>query len=319
MFRSKQSGFTLVELLVVIAIIGILVGLLLPAVQAAREAARKMKCSNNLKQIGLAIHNYESAMSCLPPGFNNNTLSTHASLLPYLEGYATYERIDFGVGYNHPKNLAAQQTNIPGFLCPTDPDSFIAGGMAGTNYRSNTGTGIVHGLPGTTVGSTNFGMPEPNGAFTRERYYKFADIIDGLANTAAYSEAIKGDLTNTISTLRSDTFQPGTYPTTTDEAVDMCNAIDVKNLALQGFSSNGYPWIRGYHSTSQYFHSNLPNGRSCMYPPGRIMTTASSHHSGGVQLLRLDGSVRFVTENIEKTIWRAIGTRNGGEEIAAAN
>ena len=309
----KQTGFTLVELLVVIAIIGILVGLLLPAVQAARESARRMQCSNHLKQIGLALHNYESAQKLIPAGWNSSTISTHASLLPYMEQPALYETIDFSKAYSHAKNAIPRAVNVPTFQCPSDPQPYKPADLGGNNYRTNTGTGIVHGQPGKTIGSTNYGMPAPDGVFVSGKYLAFADVIDGLSTTAAFSEACKGDFNQTFST-KYDTFQPGTYPANADEAVSMCNAINTKNITFQGFSDVGASWLRGYHSTSMYYHVNIPNGRSCMYPPGRIATTATSEHQGGVQVLRCDGSISFVTENVDMALWRALGTRNGDEK-----
>ncbi len=129
-FTHKRNGFTLVELLVVIAIIGILVGLLLPAVQAAREAARRMHCSNNLKQIGLAMHNYESAFKRFPsgnlagPSFSVG-LSAHARLLPYMEQTSMYNMVDFNVAYNHANNNAARMQNVATYICPSDNFSLL--------------------------------------------------------------------------------------------------------------------------------------------------------------------------------------------------
>ncbi|MFM7976852.1 MAG: DUF1559 domain-containing protein, partial [Pirellula sp.] len=146
----RSSGFTLVELLVVIAIIGILVGLLLPAVQAAREAARRMSCSNNMRQISLAALNYEAAYKRLPASRISRTadrlgpasgISVHARLLPFMEATSTYALINFGVDWNDPLNDVARLTSVATFRCPSDPATGIPGTAGGiNNYYVNSGT-----------------------------------------------------------------------------------------------------------------------------------------------------------------------------------
>ena len=312
--KSVQGGFTLVELLVVIAIIGVMVGLLLPAVQAAREAARRMQCSNNLKQMGLALHNYESAYKMFPAGRTSLGISAHAAILPFLEQSGASELIDTKVSWNHANNVAATKTFIPGFNCPSDSQLGIGNGWAGTTYRANQGSGILWGLPPTNPTNVNFGMPEPNGVFYLDKRMRFRDILDGTSNTAAFSEHGQGDFSNAISSP-ADTFWPQTNPLTADEAYQQCEAIDAKNLMYQNVSDVGAPWVQGYHSTTIYMHGSPPNRRSCMFPPGRISITAKSSHTGGVMLCRCDGSVTFVTDSIDLAIWRAAGTRGGSETV----
>lgn len=142
---------------------------------------------------------------------------------------------------------------------------------------------------------------------------KTSDITDGLSHTAAFAERNLGDGSNDVATEESDTFRPGTYPQNVDEALADCEAIDVEDLSKQGRSEVGAPWLRAYHSTTMYFHGATPNRRSCMYPPGLIMTTSSSRHTGGTNVLMCDGSTRFVSDEVSLATWRAIGTRNGGE------
>ncbi len=314
---TAPTAFTLVELLVVIAIIGILVGLLLPAVQAAREAARRMQCSNNLKQISLALHNYESSYKRLPSGRTRLSISPHAALLPYIEQGNASTLVDWRVAWNHPNNATILETEIPIFNCPSDPVPNAPAVWASTTYRSNQGSQLLHGLPPTDASNGNFGMPEPNGPLIPEKYLKFGDIVDGLASTAAFSEHGRGDFSNAISSV-TDTFWPKTYPATPDEAVAMCNAIDPLDLQFQRVSNVGAPWLQGYHSTTTYFHVGPPQGRSCMFPPGRIATTAKSYHTGGVQVGRCDGSVGFVSQTIDLQVWRAFGSRNGNEVVGVA-
>jgi len=315
--RSINRGFTLVELLVVIAIIGILVGLLLPAVQSAREAARRMQCGNNLKQFGLALHNYESAYKRMPAGRSPRGLSTHAQLLPYLEQSSVYAMINFNVTWDHVDNTAARAVKLPTFNCPSDPVSVVPDGWAGTNYRSNQGSGILNALVPALSSDPNFGYPNPNGPFIPLTYLKMSSINDGLSNTAAFSEHGKGDFSNAISTA-SDTFWPRTNPTTPDEAIRDCRAIDPLDLQYQRNSNVGAPWLQGSHSTSNYFHVAPPQSRSCMFPPGRISTTAKSYHTGGVQVARCDGSVSFVPQSIDLLLWRALGARDDGAVTAGA-
>lgn len=313
-----RRAFTLVELLVVIAIIGILVGLLLPAVQAAREAARRMQCGNNLKQFGLAFHNYESANKRLPagrtPGAN---MSAHAALLPYMEQNAAYALIDFNVASTHANNTAALGINIATFNCPSDPVSVIPVlGWAGTNYRTNQGSGIANSTPSSVAGDPNFGFPAPNGPMVPGLFLAIGSITDGLSNTAAFSEHGKGDFSNAISSV-TDTFRPGTFPANADEAIRDCAAVNVADLSKQGNSNVGGPWLTGGHTTTNYFHAAPPQSRSCMFPPQRISTTAKSYHTGGVQVARCDGSVSFIANSIELAVWRAFGSRNEGEAIGS--
>lgn len=319
----KRNGFTLVELLVVIAIIGVLVGLLLPAVQAARESARRMTCSNNLRHLGLALQNYHDNYRVFPMantrslGFNS--LSVHSRLLPYLEQGNLYDLVDFTRSYLDSSNAAARMLSIGVFRCPSDGDSLPLGLGGRNNYYANTGVSIVaigNVEDTTNTGSVNYGMSVPDGVFFTDSRLSFADLRDGSSNTAAFAEKITGDGSNAVSTPRSDTYRPGTYPATPDEALRDCLAVDVTDLSKQGVSAVGAPWLRAYHSTTQYWHVAPPNQRSCMYPPQRVMTTANSYHSNGVQVVFCDGSVRFVPNSITLPAWRALGTRAGGEPTA---
>jgi prepilin-type processing-associated H-X9-DG protein len=310
---------------VVIAIIGILVGLLLPAVQAAREAARRMQCTNNMRQVMLAAVNYESTFKRLPASRVSRTadrlgpassISVHARLLPYMEQTQIFQLINFGVDFNDPLNDAARLSPVASFRCPSDPATNIPANIgAPNNYYVNSGT-----IPlwSRSSASPLPQVPDWNGVFYRDSFLKLASITDGLSNTAGIGERLTGDFLQTRSTPATDTFQPGTNITTADEALRDCLAVNVNDLGRQGFSDIGAPWIRGYHSTTEYYHINTPNGRSCMFPPGRIMTTANSQHTGSVNLAFCDGSTHTVAATVDMAVWRAIGTRQGGE-VEGAN
>jgi prepilin-type N-terminal cleavage/methylation domain-containing protein/prepilin-type processing-associated H-X9-DG protein len=318
-FSSHRTAFTLVELLVVIAIIGILVGLLLPAVQSAREAARRMSCQNNLHQIGIALHNYEATYKVLPPGNLNGAnfvsgLSVHARLLPFIESTTVATLVDLSSPFNHPNNDLARLQNVPTYRCPSDGAPRALPQIGGVNnYHANQGTGLIAGAPPTNPSDVNFGMDPPNGVFMRDQIIGLREITDGLTYTAAFSERIVGDFSNSASTEESDTYRPGTFPNTADEAVAMCRAMNIRDISRQGVSIVGAPWIQAYHSTTLYNHTSQPNTRSCMFPPGRIMTTASSKHRGGVNVLMCDSAVRFASNQVNLNTRRAMGTRELGE------
>jgi prepilin-type N-terminal cleavage/methylation domain-containing protein/prepilin-type processing-associated H-X9-DG protein len=318
MSRTNR-GFTLIELLVVIAIIGVLIALLLPAVQAAREAARRAQCTNNLKQMALALHNYVDANDTFPLGRtipSADTFSPHARLLQFMELRPLFDAMNFQVAWNHAANTTVTATAVNAFVCPSDPRSQVPAGWAGTNYRNNEGTSLAMWYGATDTSGVNTALPAPNGPFFANFACRLADIPDGTSSTALLSEHVKGDFNNSLATERADTFWPQTYPATPDEAVAQCRAIDWRDLQYQRVSEVGAPWIYGYHSTTSYWHSGPPNARSCMFPPSRIMTTAGSAHSGGANVALADGSVRFIKDSIGLATWRALGTRNGGEILS---
>jgi prepilin-type N-terminal cleavage/methylation domain-containing protein/prepilin-type processing-associated H-X9-DG protein len=333
--RRRRPGFTLIELLVVIAIIAVLIALLLPAVQAAREAARRAQCVNNLKQIGLATHNYHGVHQKFPLGrvievgaggavSISRAYSPHSQLLPFMEQSALYQAINFNLTWNpdpanggYDGNRTVRGTVVSGFLCPSDAASTVPVGYAGNNYRASEGSNFLFGHGKSDPGNANAAMRAPDGLFFANESRGVAEATDGTSNTAMFSEHIIGDFNQAAASEHGDTFQPGVYPATQDEAVQACRDMNWRDITKQGFSDVGAPWLYGYHSTTSYYHVGPPSSRSCMFPPMRIATTANSKHAGGVNVLLGDGSVKFVKDSINIQTWRAMGSRNMGEIVGS--
>jgi prepilin-type N-terminal cleavage/methylation domain-containing protein len=316
--RTQRRGFTLIELLVVIAIIAILIALLLPAVQQAREAARRASCKNNLKQIGVAMHNYHEAFKSFPPfiihrtgnpsriGDVNKGANWLVFLLPYVEQAPLYKQWDFDIPANQ---NPGRSTELAVFKCPSDPYSshnhcsLFGGGWARGNYGMNVSP-CRHGVDGTGslggVGGANFVV-------------KIRDITDGTSNTVAVDELRAGlnqyDLRGSwampgLSSGTAAMFNDASAPNSQEP-----NADDIEFCAQSG----------------QF--SNPSNGMGCFDSGNTGQMTARSMHTGGMHLMMVDGSVRFVSENINfkrnefgcaaapRGVWQAIHTRGGGEVV----
>ncbi len=249
----RRSAFTLIELLVVIAIIAILIALLVPAVQKVREAAARTQCQNNLKQIGLACHNYEGVYKRLPAGNSAaNTFSSLSNLLPFFEQQPLYNQINFSV------NSTAQPADavpIPILVCPADPQgSSLPPGFSGNSYVGNYGNTIIWGQDGT--GS--------NGVFYHKGMQcRFADITDGLSNTACFCERLMGDWSNGIVTVRTDLINPkGVNPATPDDAMNFCRAANHADPSLQWYSTYGGVLDPG--QPEHHVHAHVAAERSAM-------------------------------------------------------
>ncbi len=311
--RESRRGFTLIELLVVIAIIGVLIALLLPAVQAAREAARRAQCTNNLKQIGLAAHNYHDRVGALPgaelaQGVTSFSALSH--LLPGLELGNQYNALNFSLPNSDPSNATVAFVAVSSFICPSDVNnSALASIGAQTNYMADMGSWIVW----MSATGPNVGLMPPNGVFYGNSATRFADVIDGLSNTGFFSERILADGNNAVVSPIADVFFSPAAPTTIDDAVTLCRALDVNNLSNQFPLFMGAPWVNGQHV---FLHVTGPNTRSCgFFAALRAVMPASSRHPGGVNVLMGDGSVRFIKDGISVPTWRALGTVAGGEIV----
>ncbi len=357
--KGAKFGFTLIELLVVIAIIAILIALLLPAVQQAREAARRTQCKNNLKQLGLALHNYHDVYNrfCFGKGGTINTpnagyplaqqsnwnrLGGLVPLLPYMEQANLFQNISAGGTYNgttfrpngpYPWEDAYTpwRTQIPMYLCPSDsqPEQTWNGGRspaAKNNY------GFCYGDSITEVQEN--GNQASRGAFTNFRCYNISDILDGTSNTI-----VMGELVRTLGgkeKLGGTGIVTGTNtnPSLCTAALDPSNKLSFKaSVNVVGWS--GDRWCDANTSNAGINTVLPPNSPRCSEDgwDGRWgIYSSQSRHTGGVQVLLGDGSVKFISENIDSGnsaytggevtggkspygVWGALGTRSGGEVV----
>ncbi len=299
--NQKRNGFTLVELLVVIAIIGVLIGLLLPAVQSAREAARRMQCSNHLKQLGLAMHGYHTAHSSLPYAANGRYWGSWVrALLPYIEEQAFYDQYDESVQYNQSPNVELIARRIAAYTCPSDSPSITwARGVPNHNYVVNLGnTSVWRTSPLNGVDFERAPFHCENSAIKNIPTYSFADIRDGTTNTLMLGEIRQGQNANDLRGLTW--FGPACGFTTHNGP----------NSPVPDYLDGG--WCP---SASQTL-SDWPCQAASSSNPQNF--SARSQHPGGVHVVLCDGSVHFVSDNIALETWRALSSMAGGELIRDA-
>lgn len=333
--RFRRRGFTLIELLVVIAIIAVLIALLLPAVQQAREAARRTQCKNNLKQIGLALHNYHSTFNVFPMQFCVGTGTggqwcQQARILPYADGGNIYNRIDFNLDYNQtsaefPNGI--KTLRIPMLLCPSDVGDRMRLTTAGVpehyplSYGMNLGTWQIFDPNNGQIGDGAFGVNSSTGA---------RDFVDGMSNTLAYSEvkAYTPYSRNASSALAAGTPVPNTI-------TEVCTLV---GGAAQHQTNSGHTeWADGRSHQTGFTTVFVPNTKVLCSQGGTVRdvdytsqrennpagtlnrtfaaVTSRSYHTGIVNSLMMDGAVRSFSENIDIRVWRGAGTRLGGEVL----
>jgi prepilin-type processing-associated H-X9-DG protein/prepilin-type N-terminal cleavage/methylation domain-containing protein len=349
---TTWAGFTIVELLVVIALIGVLVALLLPAVQSAREAARRAQCLNNLKQLGVASHNYVATEKHFPSGAIAKTYqgqpshpqtfyrwSSLAQLLPHMENQAVRDLLDTSLPLYMPaagypvadRNKAGVAQVLPDFLCPSDLRQPVKSEWGPTNYVACAGSGAGGGTPFET-----------DGVFYVNSVTSFAKIEDGSSHTAAMSESLLGEDTSLDPNSgfggarpeRNYKFTLG-FSATADLTDARCNGTQSYNSTTgNGNDPRGFAWCSGEYRCALYNHYYPPNAANfdCItsvtvdptVPPQKLYSaygwrTARSAHPGGVNLLYADGSVRFVDNGINPATWKAISTRTGSDGASAGN
>ncbi len=335
-----RRGFTLIELLVVIAIIAVLIALLLPAVQAAREAARRSQCVNNLKQIGLGLHNYHQGVNAFPMGatWNNGTgqqnpwgqWSAQAMMMPYMEMQPLYNAANFNGpiddgGYWYAANTTVNLKTVNTFMCPSDGN---VGPLSGNlnNYYGSVGT------------TAQAGFQQSTGLFAFRTCYTMANVLDGTSNTVAFSECLvgPGGIPGASRSLSKISVGEPTYADvsttvpvgTAAPGTTLPAGLAACNTSTNTATARGLRWAGGDTNFTLFNTIIPPNSKqylwgACKNGGGGVdeseYVIAQSNHSGGVNCLMADGSVRFIKDSINWGTWWAIGTKANGEVVDASS
>lgn len=334
--KQAPLGITVVEVLVALAVITVLAALVLPAIHSIRESARRRRCLNNLRELGQASHNYASAHEDRFPETSTNgydsrhhqllpSISPHRHLLPYLEQSDLYSRIDFhdmsinGPGapgiFVNPTQARLLDARVPLFLCPSDVQR-----PGATNYRANMGygPGLYAPQPPAIAGFAG----NAAGAFVHGRSVRLSEFDDGLSETVLFSEKLIGDGDPQVYTPWTDYFYfRGGDISSADEAVGACRSLSQPQPAHASYA--GWTWLFGGWNSTWYNHILTPNspipdcsaGGVQMAGGGHGAYTARSFHGGGVNAVFGDGSARFISDEINRSVWRALSTRAGSEAI----
>ncbi len=340
----RRRGFTLIELLVVIAIIGILVAIVLPAVQQAREASRAATCRNNLKQLGIALHNYHDTERCFPPrqtgtgapgvmGSQQTRSSALVSLMPYVEQGAYYQQIVDNNDVPWAASVVTART-VPLYICPSDPTGSDPSGSPNfrgyANYIFSAGDTLA-GSGNTPVSSVPI-IVGSRGMFASLRTYRIADCSDGTSNTMAMSEGVRPGRTDEIG-MRVG----GASPSSPASCAAYLVGRSYTTAGWTGDTAFGYRWADGAAYFTAFSTILPPNAASCFVTApdhwGTGLFSAGSRHAGGVNAMLCDGSVRFLSDSIDTGnlnslppnpdvggispygVWGALGSRNGNERL----
>lgn len=311
----SRRGFTLVELLVAITLIAILAALILPGVQNARAAARRTQCRSNLHQLGVAIHAYHSDYDMFPLGAVTHK-SMHVSILPYVEQAALARLVPDRPESDIGRWNDLGQHRVPLYSCPSDPwgDRTNAIGpvpvngtsysVYGTNYAANYGTGVqAYGY---------------NGMFSYDRI-RSQDVTDGLSQTAAMAEILVGNGGDDLRRALTRTPYELIGADQLEQFAHLCRRTAYSSRPPYDFD-RGFPWTEGHPSQGMYNHVLFPNDVSCTNE-SKVQEgaySAASEHPGGAHVLFGDGHVRFVSTVVDFTVWRALGSRNGGEPVSVS-